>query len=256
MFFILSKVLLFLIQPTSWLVGLSIWAIRVKNPKKKRFILRGVFFMSVVLTNPFVLHQTFRLYETPPVPITALRDTFDIGIVLGGFSNFKTDATDRLNFNDAANRLIDAIFLYKKGIVRKLLITGGDGNLLGKKSLEAAETEPFLLQMGVKKEDILLESQSRNTHENALFTKQLIDSQQLTKSKLLLITSAYHMPRATACFKKVGMTVQPFPTDFKSVKASWDTNYWLRPESRAFTEWEAIFKEWVGCAVYFVKGYI
>ena len=255
MFFILSKLLAFLIQPTAWLVGLLFWAFLTKNPIKKRRILRGTFFFTVALTNPFLMHQTFRLYETPAVRIDTLRDTFDVGIVLGGFSNFNV-TDDRLNFNEAGNRLVDAVVLYKKGLVRKILITGGDGNLLGKKSPEAEKTEPFLLLMGVRQEDILLENASRNTHENALFSKQLFDNQQLINPKTLLITSAYHIPRALGCFKKVGLNVQPFPAHFTSEKPSWRTSYWLTPESKSFTHWETILKEWVGYVVYRLKGYI
>lgn len=212
--------------------------------------------MTVVLTNPLLMHQTFRLYETPAVSMNTMRDTFDVGIVLGGFSNFEVGINDRLNFNQAANRLTDAVVLYKKGLVRKLLITGGDGNLIGRKSPEAEKTEPFLLQMGVHPEDILLENVSRNTHENALLSKQLLDSQRLTNTKFLLITSASHMPRSIGCFKKVGLNIQPFPAHFVGEKPSWKTSYWLTPDSRAFSNWEIIFKEWVGYAVYYVKGYI
>lgn len=257
MFFILSKLLIFILQPTSWLVLLLAWAFFAKNPIKKRKILRGVFFMTVALTNPFLMHQTFRAYETPPVSMNTMRDTFDVGIVLGGFSNFDINAVDdRLNFNQAVNRLTDAVVLYKKGLVKKLLITGGDGNLIGRKSPEAERTEPFLLQMGVRQEDILLENASRNTHENAIFTKQLLDSQRLTNAKLLLITSASHMPRSIGCFKKVGLNITPFPAHFIGEAPSWKTSYWLTPDSKAFSNWESIFKEWIGYVVYYFKGYI
>jgi uncharacterized SAM-binding protein YcdF (DUF218 family) len=256
MFFILSKILFFIIQPIMWLIGTLSWAFFTKNAVKKRKILRGAFFMTVVLTNPFLMNQTYRLYETPPVAISSLRDTFDIGIVLGGFSNFETPADDRLNFNQAVNRLTDALVLYKKGIVRKLLISGGDGNLLGGKSFEALKVAPFLLEMGVRQEDILLESNSRNTHENALFSKQFMDSLQLNAPKLLLITSASHMPRSMGCFRKVGLKVQAFPAHFVGKKPSWKTGYWLTPDAQAFMNWEAIIKEWIGYVVYSLQGYI
>ena len=256
MFFIFSKILAFLIQPTCWLIGLFGWALFAKNPKKKHRILRGGFFLAVVLTNPFLVHKTFQLYETPAVPMASMRDTFDIGIVLGGFSNPNFPVDNRLNFNEAANRLMDALVLYKKGIIRKLLISGGDGNLIGKKSSEAERVEPFLWAMGVRQEDILLENNSRNTRENALFCKQLLDSLQLGTSKLLLITSAFHTPRSMGCFRKVGLTVTPFPAHFIGKKVSWRASDWLIPNSDALDNWESIIKEWVGYVVYALKGYI
>jgi uncharacterized SAM-binding protein YcdF (DUF218 family) len=196
------------------------------------------------------------LYETPLVPITELRDTADLGIVLGGFCNFDIVGDDRLHFNEASNRLTDALVLYKKGLIRKLLISGGDGKLLGKKTMEALKVAPFLLTMGVREEDILLESNSRNTRENALFSKQLLDSLNMKAGKILLITSASHMPRSMGCFRKVGLQVKPFPAHFIAEKPNWSLNYWLKPNPRAFIYWEAILKEWVGYGVYWLKGYI
>jgi uncharacterized SAM-binding protein YcdF (DUF218 family) len=256
MFFILSKILAFIIQPIVWLVGLLAWAFFSKNAQKKLRILRGAFFFTLIVTNPFLLHQTFRLYETSAVQADSLRDTADIAIVLGGFSNFDVPANGCLNFNDASNRLTDALVLYKKGLVKKLLISGGDGNIIGNKNLEAEQTVPFLLALGVRQEDILLEIKSRNTHENALFSKQLIDNQQIKGQKILLITSAYHMRRSLACFRKVGMAVGAFPAHFIGKEPSWRAGYWLIPEPLAFFHWKQIIKEWVGYGVYWLKGYI
>jgi uncharacterized SAM-binding protein YcdF (DUF218 family) len=256
MFFILSKVLAFLIQHVMWLVGLLAWAFFTKNAPKKARLLRGAFFFTLILTNPFLMHQAYLWYETPMVPMTELRDTADIGIVLGGFSNFKVSGDDRLHFNEASNRLTDALVLYKKGLVKKLLITGGDGKLLGNKTSEALKVAPFLLSMGVQEADILLESNARNTHENALFTKQLIDSLNLKADKLLLITSASHMPRSMGCFRKVGLKVTPFPAHFVGEKLSLGLGHWLKPDPRAFSYWESLIKEWVGYVAYWLKGYI
>jgi uncharacterized SAM-binding protein YcdF (DUF218 family) len=256
MFFIISKLLSFLIQPITWLISTMGWGFMTKNAVKKRKILRGLFWGIVVLTNPFLMNQTYRFYETPAVPMASLRDTFDVGIVLGGFSTFDVPANDRLNFNFAGNRLLDALVLYKKGLIRKILITGGDGDLLGDESLEADAAAPFLEVMGVRKEDILLENRARNTHENALFSKQLLENHQINTSKILLITSAYHMPRAAACFRKVGLDALPFPAHFIGEKPSWETTYWIFPNSKAIFYWKEIIKEWFGCVAYALKGYI
>jgi uncharacterized SAM-binding protein YcdF (DUF218 family) len=256
MFFILSKVLVFIIQPIIWLIGLLAWAFLSKNAQKKARILRGTFFFTLIITNPFLMHQTYRLYETPMVPMTEMRDTADIGIVLGGFCNFDISGYERLHFNEASNRLTDALVLYKKGLVRKLLISGGDGKLLGGKTLEALKVAPFLLSMGVHESDILLESRSRNTHENALFSKQLIDSLNIKTANILLITSASHMPRSMACFRKVGLQITPYPAHFVAEKPNFGFKYWLTPDARAFSKWETILKEWVGYGVYWLKGFI
>jgi uncharacterized SAM-binding protein YcdF (DUF218 family) len=256
MFFILSKVLYFIIQPIVWLVGVLAWGFFNKNAEKKAQILRGAFFLTLVLTNPFLMHQTFRLYETPAVQVDSLRDTADIAIILGGFGNFDVPANGCFNFLPSANRLTDALVLYKKGLVRKLLITGGDGRIIGKQSREAALSKPFLMTLGVRQEDILLESKSRNTHENALFSKQLLDSLHIKSEKILLITSAFHMPRSLACFSKVGMQVTAFPAHFMGEEPNWKLSHWLVPDPLAFSYWEQLIKEWIGLGVYWLKGYI
>ena len=258
MFFVFSKLLLFFVQPLAWIFGLFAAAFLSKNARRKRRLLRGGVGLLFLLTNPLFSNLVFRSYEWRPEPIAALRDTFDIAIVLGGFTNGGVDeaARDRLNFSPAANRLTDAVVLYKRGIIRKILISGGSGDLLIKEAAEADLTRPFLLDMGVRDTDILLENRSRNTHENAVLTKQLIDNQQLTEPKLLLITSAFHMPRAFACFQKVGLQPHPFAAHFLAEPLNWTPRKWLIPTVDCLLNWEGFIKEWVGCAVYKCQGYI
>ena len=256
MFFILSKLLYFILQPLSWLIGLPIFAMLTKNARRKRRILRGAFFILVLITNPFLSNRIFHAWEAEPVKMSALRDTFDVGIVLGGYTKGGTYANDRLVLAPAANRLIDAIQLYKRGYIKKLLITGGDGRLLGESYPESYWAKNYLLDIGVKPEDILFEDQSRNTHENAAFSKQLLDKQGLTNAKLLLFTSAFHIPRAQACFKKVGLNTQPYPTHFEAEKLTIQPQTWLTPDADLIKNWEMFLKEWVGYAVYKLQGYV
>jgi uncharacterized SAM-binding protein YcdF (DUF218 family) len=256
MFFALSKILFFIIQPLSWLVGMLGWALFTKNSKIRLKLLRGVFWLLVILTNPLIFNVIAKNWEHPPTPMHDLRDTFDIAVVLGGFSNGDDISFDnRLHFNTASNRLTDALVLYKKGIVKKILISGGDGKLLGKKSPEALATEPFVLAMGVPQEDILLEANSRNTYENALFTKQLLENQPIKPQKILLVTSAFHIYRSVRCFKKVGLEVTPFAAHFESETFEWQPKKWLIPNSKNIMRWESFIKEWVGCVVYKLQGY-
>lgn len=256
MFFALSKLLYFILQPLNWLVGLPIFAMFTKNARRKRRILRGCFFLLVLITNPFLSNRIFHAWEAEAVQMSTLRDTFDVGIVLGGYANGDTYANDRLVLAPAANRIVDAIQLYKRGIVKKLLITGGDGRLLGDSYPESYWAKNYLLDIGVKPEDILFEDQSRNTHENALFSKQLLDKQGLSNAKLLLFTSAFHIPRAQACFKKVGLNTRPFPAHFEAGKLTIEPRTWLTPDADLIKNWEVFLKEWVGYAVYKLQGYV
>lgn len=255
MFFILSKLLFFLLQPLNWLIGLPIFAFFTKNARRKRRILRGCFALLVFITNPFLGNRVFHAWEAEPIPMNTLRDTFDVGIVLGGYTKGGTYADDRLNLSYAGNRLTDAIQLYKRGIVKKLLISGGDGKLLGESYPESNLAQKYLLDIGVKPEDLLIESQSRNTRENALFSKQLLEKQGLTNAKYLVITSAFHMPRSLGCFKKVGINAQPFPAHFTADKLTIEPQTWLTPNPELIRNWETFIKEWVGYVVYKMQGY-
>ena len=257
MFFVLSKILFFIIQPIVWLIALLGWANFTKNLQKRQRILRALFWGVVLITNPFLSNRVFHAWEYPVVPIESLRDTFDVGIVLGGFSTFDVyTPPDRLNFNTAANRLSDAIILYKKGLIKKILLTGGNGKLIGHNLNEADETLKFLNQLGINKDDILIENKSKNTRENAIFTKELLDENGFSKAKCLLITSAFHQRRSIGCFKKVGLDFQPFPAHFIAEKLQWDFYSTILPDRKAFENWEMFIKEWIGYAVYWMQGYI
>jgi uncharacterized SAM-binding protein YcdF (DUF218 family) len=257
MFFALSKILYLFIKPIVWLVffiGRALW---IKNDLRRRKILRGCLWFVILFTNPFLSNRIFHAWEWPAVPITSVRDTFDVGIVLGGYSDFGGyNYEDRLNFNPAVNRLTDAIVLYKKGLVKKLLISGGDGKLFGEKISEAVATRQFLLDIGIKNEDILTEEKSRNTRENALFTKDLLEKQGINNAKCLLITSAFHMRRSKRCFDKVGLNTTAFPAHFYAARLQSGAETYLVPDKWAFVKWEAFIKECIGYAVYWVQGYV
>ena len=238
MFFTLSKLLLFIIQPIVWLVVLVSWAYLSKNDKKRRFILRGCFWMVILMTNPLISNRVFYAWEFPATPIADLKGIYDVGIVLGGYADFELyPINDRLNFNQSANRFTDAFWLYKRGIIKKILLTGGDGRLIGEKMNEADKARALLLELGVPESDILLENQSANTRENAVFTKTLLEKQGLANARLMLITSAFHMRRSIGCYKKVGLNFTPFASHFFATRLQWDTISTIIPDNKAFYKW-------------------
>jgi uncharacterized SAM-binding protein YcdF (DUF218 family) len=257
MFFALSKILYLFIKPIVWLVfyiGKALWT---KNDIRRRKILRGCLWFVILFTNPFLSNRIFHAWEWPAVAMTSVQDTFDVGIVLGGYSDFGGyNYQDRLNFNPAVNRLADAIVLYKKGHLKKILLSGGDGKLFGEKISEAVATRQFLLDLGIKNEDILTEEKSRNTRENALFTKDLLEKQGIANAKCLLLTSAFHMKRSKGCFDKVGLNTTAFPAHFFAARLEAGAETYIVPDKWAFVKWEAFIKEWIGYIVYWVQGYI
>lgn len=256
MFFILSKLLVFLIQPLNWVIGLMIYALFVKQPIRKRRALAAAVILALFFTNRLVFNQFAKLWEVKTITADQIDRPYDIGILLGGYSNsFLLPMHDRMNFSYAANRFLNAYELYKTGKVKKLLLTGGSGDLLGKDRGEAVKVKEFLLRTGVPPEDIIMENESRNTRENAVFTRQILRD-SYPEARCLLITSAWHMRRSIGCFKKAEVDCTPFSVDFMTEKDRWAPENSLIPNRTGFMLWDLLIREWVGYLAYSARGYL
>ena len=256
MFFILSKVLFFLIQPINWVLGLMLYSLLSKNKKRKKKALLFAVILGFFFTNHFIYNQVIELWEVKTITADQIAQPYDIGIVLGGYSNSHILPNhDRFNINMRGNRFLNAYELYRTGKVKKLLLTGGSGDLLRDQKSEAPLVKKFLLRVGVPEEDIIIEPDSRNTYENAIFTKKILD-EKYPRANCLLITSAYHMRRSKACFNKAGVSYTPFSVDFISEENRWHPENTILPDRNGFYFWEALIKEWVGYLAYWARGYL
>ena len=256
MFFVLSKILLFLIQPLNWIiVFLVIGYLRRDKKWGKRFLVTGVS-MAVFFTNPLAINIATRAWELEPVLIESIEEPFDVGIVLGGFSRINEDFPDRIHLNNHPNRLIHTIQLYQAGKIKKILITNGSPALVGKKLTDNDILRKFLTRSGIPDLDILTEKRSRNTRENAVYSAEIL-SEYPAGSRYLLITSASHMRRASACFRKAGIEVTPFVTDqTENAIDSPTPGALIIPKAGALSQWNMLIKEWVGYAAYKFRGYL
>ena len=133
-------------------------------------------------------------------------------IVLGG----AVDTTrHQVRFSDAASRMTEAVALARRYPDARLVFSGGSGSLVGSgRNTEAAWAHVLFHDLGIPNERLMLEDKSRNTRENATFTKALIAPKP--GERWLLVTSAHHMPRSVACFRAAGFPVIPYPVDFRS----------------------------------------
>ncbi len=255
MFFILSKILFIFIQPINWVIGLMVFSIFTKKEKwKKRAVIWAAIF-AIFFTNRLIFNQFAKAWELKTITADQIKQPYDIGVLLGGYSNSQIRPNhDRFNFNSRANRFLNAFELYKTGKVRKLLLTGGSGDILQKNPSEAVEIKKFLIRLGVPETDIIEEGMSRNTWENAIFTKKIIDA-EYPYAKCLLITSAWHMRRSVACYRKAGMEFTPFSVDFVTEKDRWIPENSIIPDRMGFYFWEMLIKEWMGCVMYKLQGY-
>ncbi len=193
-----------------------------------------------------------RAWEASPVPIATM-PTYQVGIVLGGITTDK-EPRDRVHVSGSADRILHAVQLYRQKKIEKILVSGGSGKLLKDQVAEAVLLERLLLLSGIPPRDILVEAASRNTRENALNCARVLEAQGLD-GEYLLITSAFHMRRAEACFVKANLMVSTFGVGFWSDQPEYTPDQ-LLPSAGAIEGWEIIVREMVGMLVYSLVGYI
>lgn len=255
MFFLLSKVLDVVLPPTVWLLALLLAALVARPPRRPRQWLRAAVALLLVGTNPALVNEALLAWEGPPVPLAALPPTADAAVLLTGITEADKSPHDRVYLGYGADRLTNALWLYRAGRVRRIIISGGSGAVLGKAHTEAADLATLLRLAGVPPAAILLEDRSRNTHENAVFTQQLLAAHPGLDT-LVLVTSAFHQRRALGCFRRVGLRPVPFPAGFRSTDRRPTPDYWLVPSPEALNNWSLLVHEVAGWLTYKALGYV
>ncbi|MFP4092054.1 MAG: YdcF family protein [Cyclobacteriaceae bacterium] len=251
MFFILSKTVSFLAMPITLItlaLLLSWWVRKYRQP-----LFLGGIFLLLLFTNSFLANVLLRHWELAPRMISELPE-YKVGIVLGGITSDK-EPRDRVHTSGAADRVLHAVHLYREGKINKILLSGGSGKILKDSVVEAVLLKRILLNAMVPEKDILLEDASRNTRENAAFSAEILE-EAYPGQRHLLITSAFHMRRALACFDKVGLEVDPFCVDFRSKEYEYTPDVLIIPNSGAIGHWEVVIRELLGMTAYKVAGYI
>lgn len=225
------------------LVLLSIWLYRrEKLAAKVLFIITLLLYISVIPLTGNILTQTLEQRHTPPSQVDG-----DVIVMLGGGATPDSpdiDGKGQLSGN-GANRLLTTIRLYNQ---TKLPIILSGGQVFTNYGNEANIAKRQLISLGVPEEKIILENKSINTEQNAKFTKQLLKKHKLHKP--ILVTSAFHMERAIRNFNNLGISVQPYPTDYQSSQdLSIDLNQ-LTPSLQ--TPLFLAIKEYVGIAALYL----
>jgi len=254
MFFLLSKLLLFIITPLVWIVALMLYAFFSKDERRKRKAFKISLILLLFFSNSFIVDEVVRAWEIPATTDKQVEGKlFEGAILLGGMTSYDSKL-ERIQFNQGSDRVMQALDLYKRGIVKKIIITGGSGSILHEEIKEAPLLKEFLMNLGIPSGDVLIEGDSKNTHENALFTKKLVETDSI-KGKFLLITSAFHMRRAIGCFKKQGVEVESYSTDRMSGPRKFEFDHLVVPSLGALDLWTTMIHEMVGAMVYKLVGY-
>ncbi len=189
--------------------------------------------------------------EYPAMPVESYAPA-DVAIVLGGALSPAGTGAPYPDLHDSADRLLHAFRIFKAGKVRKILITGGQVFEPDATDTEAKAMAAILVSFGIDPQSILIENKSRNTFENAAFTAALFKEQGFRSG--LLVTSASHMPRALAVFRKAGLAVEPASTDVGPQGEPAPFPLSFLPDSGSLDTTTRALKEYLGLIVYRWRG--
>ena len=237
---------------------MCIWFILAIALKKRsirvKFFILGLAYLFF-FSNRFIANEVLLLWEIPPTPYENITGDYYAGIVMGGVTNSEKTPRDRVYFSKGADRITHAYQLYKLGKIRKILVSGGSSKLGVFEYKEADNLYNYLILCGMDTADIILENHARNTYENALYSSQILEEESPGK-KHLVITSGFHLKRSLLCFRKLGMEVDGFSTDFYTKDRTFNLNMMLIPDPSAFSDWHLIIHEILGLLSYKIAGYI
>jgi uncharacterized SAM-binding protein YcdF (DUF218 family) len=216
--FIFGKLIWAVLQPGNLLMlcllaGLFLFV--VSRGRRRGMALIGLSALGFVLLavapiGPAMLMALEQRFPRPP----ALPDKIDGIIVLGGAVDPAISRTyGETAFNGSVARVLGGIALARHHPEAKLALVGGEGGFIPVGYAESRATLGFVVDEGISPDRVITEERSRSTHENAVYAKEMIHPQP--GEKWVLITSAFHMPRAVAAFRAVGWAILPYPVDYK-----------------------------------------
>ncbi len=250
MFFTASKILSFLLDPFFWILVILMLALFSKKKYKRKKRLWMGFLIFIVFSNSYIYKLTFSFWE---IKSKSTIENYDYGILLGGMVNLNS-SIDNIRFNSTADRLLKTIELYHNNKINKILISGASGSMMSD-LVEADYIRNYLITIGIPKENIITERNSKNTYENAKYSAQIILKEtNLEAPTCLLITSDYHMRRSLACFNNTGLKVDPYVLDLES--KYFDLESLIIPQSYILAEWKKLTHEIIGYLAYSFSGYL
>lgn len=264
MFIFLSKFLPNFVYPLGLvfiLIGLALFL------RRRKRLLTVTLSLALVLIlfggnrwMSFWLARSLEWRYLPPNPVPQA----DLIVVLGGGTESEQYPRPMVETNSAGDRVLYAAKLYKEEKAPHLLLSGG--NIAwdnGRMMTPADEMADLLALMDIPQDAIRLQPKSRNTYEDALYCSQII--KEMGAQRVLLVTSAAHMPRAVALFQHQGVAVIPAPVDYTVTQPGWNDLFNPDPQTLAInilpnvgslSLTTAILKEYLGIWVYQLRGWI
>ena len=256
MFFYISKVLWFCLQPSGLLLimlvaGAALLRTRYQRAGQRLVILSAaLLFIGGLL--PLSAWLILPLEERFPRADLSGQDITGI-IVLGGVEDSRVSTARNVHaINEAAERITEIAALAKRYPEAKIVFTGGSVEILSTPTTGAAAAKLILNDFGIEESGrLVLEKEARNTWQNAVYTKALV--QPKPGERWLLVTSGWHMPRAMGAFRKAGFPVEAWPVDYRTASA-WDALRIFDAPSEGLRRLDLVTHEWLGLLVYRLTG--
>ncbi len=263
MFLYLSKLLPLFFYPLG-LACISLLVALVMLWKRPRIAAGAIAFALILLllcSNGWVSHWLVRSLEWQNIPPTSIPNAGAI-VVLGGATKSAFPPRPGVDLSEAGDRIIYAAQLYRQQKAPIIILSGGRINWRGGGASESADMADILTSIGIPKQAIVQEPDSLNTYQNAVNVRGILQSRNI--HRVLLITSAIHMPRSLKIFQRQGIEAIATPTDFlisenevqelsSSPKAAILN---LLPDTENLHQFTNALKEYIGLLVYGLRGWL
>ncbi|QBR69999.1 YdcF family protein [Beijerinckiaceae bacterium] len=255
MFFAASKIFWFVAEPVSLAVLVALLGMVLLFTRFARagraLMIGAILVLAIGLLTPFgalLLRPLENRFPSPPVEMAAPTGI----IVLGGaVEPTRSEARGQVALNAEAARLTAGVELARRYPDARLIYTGGSAAFPSEGPVEAESARQLWLALGVPPERMAFEAKSRNTWENGVLTRNLV--QPKPGETWLLVTSAWHMPRSVGIFRRLGFDVIPYPVAYRTLGDDRDFLSPIPPSERVFMLDFGV-REWVGLLAYWLTG--
>ena len=248
MFFVASKALWLFAAPSALLIlGALVGAVFAARRGARLAAIGCLLALLLIGAAPLGALLIGPLENRFPSPHADLPAPYGFVVLGGAIDDDLSRARGQTTFDEGAERLTEAAILARRYPAARIVYSGGSSSMLGRPSSEAEQARSLLVAMGVDAQSITLETRSRNTDENARFTAAIVHPQP--DQRWLIVTSAYHMPRAMCLFRKAGFNAVADPVDYRTAggRADWRPNSNL---PHGLVLFDLAVHEWIGLVAY------
>ncbi len=256
MFFYIAKIIWFVAQPSSLLLLLllagtvMLWSRYARAGR--RIVLAAALLLLAAGLSPLGHAVMLPLEERfPPADLSAGRAPDGIIVLGGALDMLVSAARGQPALTEAGERVVEAAMLARRFPNARIVVSGGSGGVIYDRGSEAVDAAKIFAGLGIAPARVLLEGRSRDTYENALYTKEMIKPTQ--EQRWLLVTSANHMPRSIGCFRNVGFDVEPWPVDYRTRGREDLARFFSKPSS-GLRRVDIAVRQWAGLVIYRLIG--